>query len=191
MKIGFTESETVLARFTSFKMYSPLGAVIEAVIETTSARKLEGELHKKYELKRVSGEFFQMTSDEVKAIREQYENEEQMDLRNAVELFISRSTPAEIKRMKNMIGKQFSNIGLSNKNDFIEELVKNALNQKFVGRKFTASNVSDYLMDTMDDIEKLPSLKEIGHVLKSHCDKKSVRIGQEVKKMYYMNAPIE
>jgi hypothetical protein len=189
VKIGFTNSESVSMRFAAFKMYAPVGANIEAVIESSNAKALESELHKRYSAKRVGGEFFQMTSEEVDAVRLANIGSDERDLRNEFELFVSKASCSDMNKMKNIMSKHFSlqgNDRMSKANKFVEE----AVNQRFVGQRFTATDVQNHLADTIDEIEDLPSLKEIGQVLKMNCALKSFRNGDEVRKMYYTETHI-
>lgn len=65
VKIGRTNDLT--DRFNSFKVYAPLGAYIVGFIETDNDVLMEKNLHVKYHYKRVGGEFFNMTDEEVHA----------------------------------------------------------------------------------------------------------------------------
>jgi hypothetical protein len=64
VKIGMSTND-LQQRFQHFKTYAPLGAYIVGFIKTKKASVLENELHKKYKDKRLSGEFFSLTDDEV------------------------------------------------------------------------------------------------------------------------------
>jgi hypothetical protein len=64
VKIGMSINDLQF-RFQQFKTYAPLGAYIVGFIKTKKASTLENELHKKYKDKRLSGEFFSLTDDEV------------------------------------------------------------------------------------------------------------------------------
>jgi hypothetical protein len=189
VKIGFTNGESVVGRFASFKTYAPIGATIEAVIESANAKKLESELHQKYSHNRVSGEFFQMTKEEVEAVRCKHEGADVRNLRNAIEAFISNASLVEMSKLKNALarGSFYNDDETVQKN---HKLVVNALNGRFVGARFTATEVQGFLMDTIDEIEDLPSLREIGAVLKIYCQNKSYRTGDEVKKMYSLQEKI-
>ena len=66
VKIGLSRND-IDNRFCQFKTYAPLGAYIVGYIETNDCIKLEKDLHIKYKDKRLSGEFFNMTDDEVYA----------------------------------------------------------------------------------------------------------------------------
>jgi hypothetical protein len=190
VKIGFTNSESVASRFAMFKMYAPMGANIEAVIETAHAKDLESELHKKYKAKRVGGEFFQMTAEEVESVRLANVGTDERDLRNEFEMFISKASCADMAKLKKMIGKHFE-VEVSDRMHKATAFVIDAVNQRFVGQRFTATDVQNHLMDTIDEMEDLPSLKEIGQVLRVNCTLKSFRSGDEVRKMYYTETNIE
>lgn len=64
VKIGMSKND-IQVRFQHFKTYAPLGAYIVGFIKTKKASLLESELHKKYKDKRLQGEFFSITDDEV------------------------------------------------------------------------------------------------------------------------------
>lgn len=64
VKIGMSVNDLQI-RFQQFKTYAPLGAYIVGFIKTKKASVLESQLHKKYKEKRLSGEFFSLTDDEV------------------------------------------------------------------------------------------------------------------------------
>lgn len=184
VKIGYTNGESVANRFMSFKTYAPLGATIDAVIESGNAKLLETELHVKYASKRVYGEFFQMTTEEVNAIRIKHEGNELIDLRNAVEIFVSQASNDDMTRLKRLL-VSFSPSAETNNSDAIQQQVLDAVSARFIGTRFTTSDVQNLLADTIDDIQDLPSLKQIGQVLKMHYRSKSFRVNGYVKKMYY------
>jgi hypothetical protein len=66
----------------------------------------------------------------------------------------------------------------------IEVLVQDVVNKRFIGTRFTATEVQNFLADTIDDIEDLPSLKQIGEVLKLTYKIKSYKVNGQSRKMY-------
>lgn len=64
VKIGMSKNE-ITERFTAFKTYAPLGAYIVGYIKTENSVLLEKQLHEKFKNKRLKGEFFNITDDEV------------------------------------------------------------------------------------------------------------------------------
>ena len=68
VKIGKSSGESVEARFSCFKTYSPYGAINLGFYETDNGLKEEFELHKRFAAKRMSGEFFDLSANDVENI---------------------------------------------------------------------------------------------------------------------------
>ena len=66
IKIGYSENESPIDRFNQFKTYAPYGSEILGFVIISDAKELETLLHKKHASKRLSGEWFELTEDEVK-----------------------------------------------------------------------------------------------------------------------------
>jgi hypothetical protein len=66
VKIGYSTNESPINRFEQFKTYAPYGAEIVGFIQTTEAKEIETRLHNKYQSKRLNGEWFELTDDEIK-----------------------------------------------------------------------------------------------------------------------------
>lgn len=64
VKIGMSKND-IQVRFQSFKTFAPLGAYIVGYIKTNDCAKLEKKIHEKYKDKRLQGEFFNLTDDEI------------------------------------------------------------------------------------------------------------------------------
>ena len=64
VKIGFSTHESPIGRFEQFKTYAPYGSEIIGFIQTDKANELEKILHAKFASKRLSGEWFELTSKE-------------------------------------------------------------------------------------------------------------------------------
>ena len=65
VKIGYSSNSTPLKRFEQFKTYAPFGAELLGFIRSIEAKELETNLHKKYSNKRLNGEWFDISLDEV------------------------------------------------------------------------------------------------------------------------------
>jgi mRNA-degrading endonuclease YafQ of YafQ-DinJ toxin-antitoxin module len=65
IKIGYSTNESPLDRFDQFKTYAPFGAELIGYIRTKEPLKLEQKLHKKYETKRLNGEWFDISIEDV------------------------------------------------------------------------------------------------------------------------------
>ena len=65
IKIGYSQNPSPYKRFNQFKTYAPFGAEIVGFIQTEIAKEIESKLHQKYSSKRLEGEWFNITDDEV------------------------------------------------------------------------------------------------------------------------------
>lgn len=68
VKIGRTSGDSVNQRFLCFKTYSPFGAEILGFFECENCVLKEIELHKRFSMVRMHGEFFNISEDMVKSI---------------------------------------------------------------------------------------------------------------------------
>jgi len=66
IKIGYSENESPINRFNSFKTYAPYGSEILGFIIISDAKEIESHLHKKYANKRLQGEWFDLSEEDVK-----------------------------------------------------------------------------------------------------------------------------
>jgi hypothetical protein len=69
-KIGRTKNPE--RRLSTFEVKLPFKFEILAIIETANARGLETSLHRRYADRRVSGEWFALTPDDIDAIKHDY-----------------------------------------------------------------------------------------------------------------------
>lgn len=74
IKIGFSTNESPLSRFEQFRTYAPFGAELVGFIRTYEPLELETILHAKYALKRLKGEWFDITNADVEREIELYSN---------------------------------------------------------------------------------------------------------------------
>jgi predicted DNA-binding protein YlxM (UPF0122 family) len=65
VKIGYSSSPSPIKRFEQFRTYAPFGSEILGFIQTYEPSKLENQLHSKYTSKRINGEWFELTQEEV------------------------------------------------------------------------------------------------------------------------------
>ena len=91
IKIGYSENESPIGRFTQFKTYAPYGSEIIGFIQTDEAKIIEKKLHLKYSQKRLSGEWFEITEDEVNAEVDFYSNIEDIKQRNNFQIEWAKS----------------------------------------------------------------------------------------------------
>ena len=74
IKIGYTAKPTPKKRFLQFKTYAPFGAELLGFIRCEEPESLEKELHNKYSEKRIKGEWFNISEDDVKKDIQIYTN---------------------------------------------------------------------------------------------------------------------
>jgi hypothetical protein len=82
VKIGYSEHESPILRFRAFQTYAPYGGELLGFIITPEANELERTLHKKYSARRIWGEWFQLSIEEVKSIIELYTSIEEAKRKN-------------------------------------------------------------------------------------------------------------
>lgn len=86
VKIGYSENESPINRFNQFKTYAPFGSEILGFIQTYNASELESNLHKKFTSKRLFGEWFEITEEEVKKEIDFYSSIEDVKERNEFQI---------------------------------------------------------------------------------------------------------
>ena len=74
-KIGFTSD--IHFRLASLKAANPMP--LEVVATTRGARKLEGRFHRRFQLQRVRGEWFELSEDDVAAVRAVMDGDVEME----------------------------------------------------------------------------------------------------------------
>jgi hypothetical protein len=77
VKIGLTNSDNIIRRFTVFKTYSPFGAECIGVIRTNNFISLEKEIHKKLKESRINSknEWFSISKENAIKIINEYGGE--------------------------------------------------------------------------------------------------------------------
>jgi hypothetical protein len=86
VKIGYSTNESPLNRFNQFKTYAPYGSEILGFIQTDESKTIETKLHLKYANKRLSGEWFEITEQDVKTEVDFYSNIEDIKERNEFQI---------------------------------------------------------------------------------------------------------
>ena len=82
VKIGYSAHESPMSRFEQFKTYAPYGSEIIGFIQTDKAHELEKILHVKFASKRLSGEWFELTSKECEQTIKLYSSFEDIKEKN-------------------------------------------------------------------------------------------------------------
>jgi hypothetical protein len=126
VKIGYSENESPINRFNQFRTYAPYGSEILGFIIISDAKQLETDLHKKYSSKRLSGEWFDLTEDEVNKEIDFYTNVADIKDRNDFQIAWAK----QIEDRKNKIVQEiktdnFKQIKKTNIDLFFERYSKN------------------------------------------------------------------
>lgn len=138
VKIGYSENESPISRFQSFKMYAPYGAEMLGFINCENPHKMEMELHKKYSCRRINGEWFEITEDEVSEIIKTKTTKVQSEERNSFwEEFAKRKGEVSISALT--LGEKFVNFMDSK---IVESIKINRTELKDEYLKFSNSNIT-------------------------------------------------
>lgn len=141
VKIGFSTSESPLNRFTQFKTYAPYGSEILGFIQTEDAKKIESILHLKYSNKRISGEWFEISEQDVTYEVNFYSNIEDIKERNEFQIEWAKKVNDKKINKESIIQK----IYLSEKDIFLKKYNENPnLNKKQVAKDLKVSRRSIY-----------------------------------------------
>jgi hypothetical protein len=143
IKIGYSENESPIHRFNQFKTYAPYGSEILGFIIISDAKELESVLHRKYSSKRLNGEWFEITEDEVNYEINFYSNVSDVKDRNDFQIAwakylenLKNKIQTEVQTLEHPIPKfnQFKNYYSKNPN----------LNKSHFARKFDVSRECIY-----------------------------------------------
>jgi hypothetical protein len=121
IKIGFSDNESPLSRFEQMKTYSPYGAEIIGFIICENPKKLETDLHKKFNEYRLNGEWFNISIEKVKETISFHTNLEDLKERNDFEIEWLRKK--NIFKSENYNNNLFDYIFSTSKKEFYEEVV--------------------------------------------------------------------
>lgn len=130
VKIGFTDNESPIHRFDQFKTYAPYGSEILGFIQTDEANNIERMLHKKYSYKRLQGEWFEITEEEVKKEIDSFTNLETIKERNNFQIAYAKHLANKKLTLKEISGE----VPIMNKQDFFTKV--------YGGRKINKKKVS-------------------------------------------------
>ena len=174
IKIGMTNGETVKSRFNMFKMYSPLGAEIIHIIESNNARILEKELHTKFKEKRLKGEFFLLSDEDIAEII----CIENLRIEKLKVLFwdfvLNNDLDLEVLEKKLYRSK-------NEKTNIDELLILSEIEKQFSGKEVTNSEILYYMKSIGIEIE---SNKKLGMIISSKYNSIVKFISGKSKRIY-------
>jgi hypothetical protein len=138
VKIGYSTDSSPINRFTQFKTYAPYGSEIIGFIITDSAKKIETYLHKKFENKRLDGEWFEITEQDAINEIDFYSKKEDVYERNLFQIEWAKKIANKEKLKIEISKEQFFE---ENKFNNFKEFYKNnpLLNRTHTALKFKVS----------------------------------------------------
>lgn len=177
IKIGMTNSDSIQNRWIPFQMYSPQGAEIVHIIETENARKLERELHIKYASKRLEGEFFNLTDDDILDIKE-LKNDIVNEL---LEIFWVQVVGAkmDVKNFKSCLGLERRRVSMMDDEEVIVKFIKDNYHEKWVSNQTLFNELKK------NDIV-IKSTKRLGTILKDRFFQTLKFIDGKTQRLYHI-----
>ena len=103
VKIGYSTNESPINRFNQFKTYAPYGSEILGFIQIEESKELECKLHNKYASKRINGEWFEITEEEVNREVDFYSNIEDIRDRNEFQIAWANNLLEKKNKIKNIV----------------------------------------------------------------------------------------
>ena len=100
VKIGYSENQSPINRFNQFKTYAPYGSEILGFIMIQDAKELETALHAKYASKRLDGEWFELTEEEVNREIDFYTSVSDVEERNRFQIAWAKQNAEEKEKVK-------------------------------------------------------------------------------------------
>ncbi len=176
IKIGMTDTDDITNRFNNFKMYSPKGASIVLVIQSSKPYETEQKIHKLYAHKRLSGEFFNLSENEIQDIEATFRGFDTNKVRSLFELWISDPLN-NIDKLSALIANTADDIH-PDSSQMYEVIERN-----FKGGFATATEVQSILADQLDIFL---NYTPIGKLMKNKYEFKSIRREGRVFKAYFI-----
>jgi hypothetical protein len=154
VKIGYSTNESPIERFNQFKTYAPYGSEILGFVILSNAKEIETLLHQKYANKRLSGEWFEITIEEVQKEVDFYSNVSDIEERNNFQIAWAK----EINNKKNKIVEDLD------KEKKLEEKIRLKIQKEFLqGSKVNQTSKKDYffkLYETDKNLNRLQTAKK-------------------------------
>lgn len=179
VKIG-KASNDINDRFCAFKTYAPLGAYIVGYIECDNCHFLEKSIHLKYSEKRLKGEFFSLTDDEVYS---------EINIHNP-DFSIMVSYIKQFMLETGITCNQILSLVKSKYENTINQKYKYSDNEKFIellkslsGNRLTNYELVELFIENGFEVETI----SFGKYLKSlGYENKAAKIGGIVKRVYLL-----
>ena len=151
VKIGMTKSEDVQSRLMSMQTYSPMGCSLLFTILCEDASLIEKKLHKKYEHKRLNGEFFKLSEIEIAQIRSEYKTkpkitDSRIDVINAY-LASDEKCEYKVKQIDKYLRLCVNTISKQNEKSSCDKLISD-LKEKYSKQPLTKKQEAEKLHTT-------------------------------------------
>lgn len=121
VKIGYSENESPINRFNQFKTYAPYGSEILGFIIISNAKEIETLLHNKFASKRLSGEWFELTEEDVLKEIDFYTNISDIKNRNDFQIAWAKEIENRKNNIKNDIENNVSDTYKNKKEKFLKK----------------------------------------------------------------------
>lgn len=121
VKIGYSENESPINRFNQFKTYAPYGSEILGFIIISNAKEIETLLHNKFASKRLSGEWFELTEEDVLKEIDFYTNISDIKNRNDFQIAWAKEIENRKNNIKNDIENNVSDTYKTKKEKFLKK----------------------------------------------------------------------
>lgn len=105
VKIGYSTNESPIQRFNQFKTYAPYGSEILGFVILSNPKEVETFLHKKYANKRLNGEWFDLTDDDVQKEIKFYTDVSIIEERNEFQIAWANFIDRKKTKVKKLFGK--------------------------------------------------------------------------------------
>jgi hypothetical protein len=137
VKIGYSSSNSPIARFEQFKTYAPYGSEIIGFIQSIEAKSLETKLHRKYASLRLSGEWFDLTEEQVNFEIDFHTSIEDVAERNEFQ----KAWAFSLLESKNKVQKQIEDIKIVNPFGYFKSiyLANKKINRSHAAEKLNVS----------------------------------------------------
>ncbi len=176
VKIGMTSTEDVSNRFSSFNTYSPFGGEILAVFKVSDPHKIEKRLHSYFDDKRMNGEFFNLSSEDIDYIKNLFPDKRIEECKLLFDRWLCNpdNNPEMLSELFKTI--DFRKTHTSNSEKEIIDSVK----LLFSGKLVSLDEILKSIQDTDSSIKK----DFLAKTIKKYFTQKHVRMNNSTRRMY-------
>jgi hypothetical protein len=139
IKIGYSENESPINRFQQFKTYAPFGAEIIGFIQTDEAKGIESKLHQKYSSKRLDGEWFLISEEQIQNEINFYTSKEDIKQKNDFQIAWAKHLSIKESEKQQILTE--ASLNNKDKFEYFKKLYlkNNKINRTHMAKKFGVS----------------------------------------------------